>query len=60
MSDAEAQAGAAELEAALQSVRVLGSSLQTAIERARSVVARQAWLHVVRTAASVRDLRYLE
>jgi hypothetical protein len=60
VADAEAQEGAAELEAALQSVRVLGVSLQEAIERARSVVARQAWLHVVRTAASVRDVRYLE
>ena len=60
MADAEAQEGAAELEAALQSVPVVGASLQEAIERARSVVARQAWLHVLRTAASVRDVRYLE
>jgi hypothetical protein len=60
VADAEVQEGAAELEAAIQSVRVLGVSLQEAIERARSVVARQAWLHVVRTAASVRDVRFLE
>jgi hypothetical protein len=56
LATAEVHEGAAELDAAIQSVRVLNASLEEATERARAIVGRQAWLHLVRKGASARDL----
>jgi hypothetical protein len=56
LATAEVNEGSAELEAAIQAVRVLNASLEEATDRAKAIVSRQAWLHLVRRGASTRDL----
>jgi hypothetical protein len=56
MATAESSELTESLQASVQQIRLLSTSLEQTIEQARAQVGRQAWLHLVSTRASIHDL----